>query len=317
VITPTAPVDISVVIACLNEEENVSAIVEAVGSELAKISVTYEIILIDNSSTDRTVAIAKSICERDRRVKLIVNNRNYGQLRSPAHGVFQSSGRAVISLSADFQDPPAMIGEFIERWRGGAKIVLGVYESRERSVLMRGIRALGYSFFERFGDHKLIRGATGFGIYDREVVTCLSQWREPEPFFRGMLAESGFRLETVPFVRAPRAAGATKNNFFTLFSVALSGIASSSKNLLRAPFYFAVIVGILGGIGLIGAMASVAFGQSPWPWLWLTLIEFNFALLFIFVGIIGEHIKTISERTRNVPLVIERERVNFEYEGPL
>ncbi|MDQ2859259.1 MAG: glycosyltransferase family 2 protein [Pseudomonadota bacterium] len=307
----TTPVDVSVVIPCFNEEENVLAIAEAVATELAKESVSYEIILIDNASTDGTVSVAKGLCERDNRIRLIVNNRNYGQMRSPAYAVYQSRGRAVISLSADFQDPPALIGQFIARWRAGAKIVLGVYQSGESSFLLRSIRALGYGFFRRFGDYPVIPGATGFGLYDREVVDCLSRWREPEPFFRGMLVESGFRLETVPFVRAARAAGTTKNNFATLLDVALSGLAASSKNLLRAPFYLAAVTAFLAALGVLGALLAVIFGRAPWPWLWFTLIEFNFTWLFLFTGSLGEQVRLISERTRNVPLVIEKERVNF------
>jgi hypothetical protein len=232
-------------------------------------------------------------------------------LRSPVHAIYQAAGNAVISLCADFQDPPELIGDFIARWRGGAKIVLGVYKSSEPSLVMRAIRSLGYSFFRRFGDYPVIPGATGFGLYDRVVVDSLSRWREPEPFFRGMLVESGFPVETVPFVRAARAAGTTKNNFSTLFSVALSGLASSSKNLLRAPFYLAALTGFATAVAIVVAAFAAILGGRPGPWLWLAVIEFNFTFLFLFVGTLGEQVKLISERTRDVPLVIEQERVNF------
>ena len=306
-----APIDISVAIPCFNEAENVAAIVAAVKSELVKAAISHEIILIDNASTDATASIAKGLCAADPSVRLIVNNRNYGQMRSPAHAVYESRGAAVISLSADFQDPPALIADFIARWREGAKIVLGVYESGETSPLMRTIRGLGYAFFQQFGDYPVIPGATGFGLYDREVVDTLKLWREPEPFFRGMLVESGFPVETVPFVRAPRAAGVTKNNFFTLFDVALSGLAASSKALLRAPFYLAAAMALLTGVFVLGLLWSLIVAAPSWPWLLAQLAAFNFTWVFLCLGVMGEQIRLISERSRNTPLVIERERVNF------
>ena len=136
-----APIDISVAIPCFNEAENVAAIVAAVKAELVKAAVSYEIIVIDNASTDATATIARKLCVADPFVRLIINNRNYGQMRSPVHGVFQTLGAAAICLSADFQDPPDLIGAFIARWRAGAKIVLGVYQSGEASALMRAIRS--------------------------------------------------------------------------------------------------------------------------------------------------------------------------------
>ena len=303
--------DVSVIIPCLNEEENVVQIVAAVSKELAAAEVTYEIIIIDNASVDRTVALAKGLCEADSRVRLIVNNRNYGQMRSPAHAIYQSRGRAVIGIGADFQDPPELIGEFIARWRAGAPIVLAVRASEDSSMFLKGLRGLGYGFFSRFADYPVIPGATGFGLYSREVVDQLARWREPEPFFRGMLVESGYDIATIPYVRPPRAAGETKNNVWTLLSFALSGVAGSSKNLLRLPLYVAALTALAAAAALLAAPVAAVLGATPWPWIWLAIIELNFAMVFFFAGLIGEQVRVISERTRNVPLVIEKERVNF------
>jgi len=304
--------DISAVIPCLNEEENVVQIVAAVAKELAAADVTYEIVIIDNASVDRTVALAKGLCEADSRVRLIVNNRNYGQMRSPTHAIYQTRGRAVIGIGADFQDPPELIGQFIDRWRAGSPIVLAVRASEDSSMFLRGLRSLGYGFFSRFADYPVIPGATGFGLYSREVVDHLARWREPEPFFRGMLVESGYDIATIRYVRPPRAAGETKNNFWTLLSFAVSGLAGSSKNLLRLPLYVAALTALAGGSALLAAPIVAVLGATPWPWIWLAIVELNFALLFFFAGLIGEQVRVISERTRNAPLVIEKERVNFE-----
>ncbi len=307
----TQSIDVSVVIPCLNEEDNVGPITAAVGAELGAAGVGYEIILIDNGSTDATVERAKALCAADPKIRLIVNNRDYGQMRSPTHGIYQACGRAVIGMCADFQDPPALIGEFIARWRAGAKIVMGVRRSEDMPALSRLLRAVGYGFFQRFGDYRVIPGATGFGLYDREVVDCLARWREPEPFFRGMLVESGYSLETILYNRPPRAGGTTKNNLATLTSFAISALGGSSRKLLRAPLYLAALTAAAAGVTGLGAIAAVAIGSSPWPWLWLTALEFNFAWVFFFLGVLGEQVRLISERTREVPLVIEKERVNF------
>jgi polyisoprenyl-phosphate glycosyltransferase len=305
-------VDFSAVIPCLNEVENAEAIAAAVAAAFEDAGVSYEIVFIDNGSTDGTVEIVKRLCAADQRIRLIVNNQNYGQMRSPTHGIYQATGRsAVIGVCADFQDPPEMIGQFIDRWRAGAMIVLGVRESERTSLLMRGIRFVGYGFLNRFGDYPVIPGATGFGLYDRRVVDCLRAWREPEPFFRGMLVESGFRLETIPYHRPNRAGGASKNNFGTLVSFALSGLAGSSKRLLRVPLYLCFVAFLTGGLTFLGAVALAILGHQPWSALTWAVAQGAFGIICLFLGLIGEQVRLISEIARNVPLVIEKERVNF------
>lgn len=303
--------EISVVIPCLNEEENAEAICAAVAAELEKVSSSFEIIFIDNGSTDLTVPIIRSLCERDPRVRLIVNTRNFGQMRSPTHGIFQARGRAVINMCADFQDSPALLPEFVERWRQGADIVLGVRQSETSSPLLAGFRKLSYALQRRFGDYPIIPNATDFGIYDARVVRAIEALREPEPFFRGLLVETGFPIETIPFKRPPRASGRSNNNFFALLDFALNGLAGSSKGLLRVPLYVSFVVLSLTVLTFIGALYSMIVGENPRMWLFATLLELQFGLLFLFLGLIGVQVRAISDRTRRTPLVIERERVNF------
>ncbi len=303
--------EISVVIPCYNEEENVEAIAAAVAAELRSLKADYEIIFIDNASTDRTVELVTAMCAADPRIKLIANNRNYGQMRSPTYGIYQAAGRAVIAMCADFQDPPALITQFVTRWRDGASIVLGVRASEKTSIQLGLARRAAYGFLGQFADYRVIPGATGFGVYDRKVVDALSAWREPEPFFRGMLVESGFPIEIIPYDRPDRAGGTSKNNFSTLLSFALSGLASSSRNLLRLPFYAAALLGALAGLTFLGGLVAVVLGSSPGLWLIALLVETCFALTFVFLGLMGEQIRLIAERGRNTPLVIEKARVNF------
>ncbi|HEX3408120.1 MAG TPA: glycosyltransferase family 2 protein [Caulobacteraceae bacterium] len=303
--------EISIVIPCRNEEANVEAIAAAAIAEVTKHAGSYEIVFIDNRSTDRTVELVKSLCRDNPNVRLIVNSRNFGQMRSPTHAIYQTRGAAVIGLCADFQDPPEMIGEFISRWRAGAKIVLGVRKAEDSPLSVRIPRRLGYGLLNRLGDYAVIEGATGFGLYDRAVVDCLAGWNEPEPFFRGMLVESGYRLETIPYERPPRAGGRSNNNLSTSIDFALSAFASSAKQWLRLPIYLSLFVAALAGLALIAAIVLLAVGRSPWGMLGVFAAALGFAGAFFFLGLIGDQVRVISERTRNVPLVVEEERINF------
>ena len=303
--------EISVIIPCLNEEDNAEAIVAAVIGQLNSVNATFEIILIDNGSTDCTVEIIRAMCARDPRIKLIVNTRNFGQLRSPTYALFQATGRGVIGIVADFQDPPEMIPEFVRRWRDGADIVLGISATKKVSPLLASARRLSYGLQRSFGDYSIIPNATGFGLYDLKVIKAIARLNEPEPFFRGMLVETGYRIETIPFRRPPRAAGESKNGFLALLDFALSGLAGSSKGLLRVPLYVAFFTSLLTFITLVGAIVAAMFGGSVRLWMWAGAIEVQFTLLFLFLGLIGVQVRLISDRTRRTPLVVERERINF------
>ncbi|MCB4861144.1 glycosyltransferase family 2 protein [Sphingobium sp. PNB] len=307
----SATPEISVVIPCLNEEENAAAIAEAVTKQLEPLTDSFEIIFIDNGSTDGTAAIVRNLCARDARIRLIINTRNFGQMRSPAHALFQARGRGIIGIAADFQDPPELIPELVQRWRAGTDIVLGVSETKKTSPLYSSLRKLSYDLQRKFGDYPIIPNATGFGIYDAKVIRAIGELNEPEPFVRGLLIETGYAIDTITFKRPARAAGHSKNGFFTLLDFALSGLAYSSKGLLRAPLYFSFIAFAATLVSMLGAAWSIAWAQNPRMWMFAALLEFQFGLLFLFLGILGVQIRLISDRTRGMPLVIERERVNF------
>lgn len=311
----TAP-ELSIVIPCFNEEANVREICAAVTAEAVLHVRSHEIVLIDNCSTDATRDHIRALCAADPRIRAIFNNRNYGQMRSPTHGIYQAQGQAVIGMCADFQDPPALIGEFVRLWRAGAQVVLGQRRSEAASPLLGLVRRLGYGFLRRYGDYPVIPGATGFGLFDRKVVDALARWNEPEPFFRGMVVESGFRLALVPFDRPSRAAGESKNDLPALVSFALSGLAGSAKSLLRAPILLSLGAGAAALALLAGALAAALFGGPAWPLAAIGLGTAMFAVLLLFLGLIGEQVRMLAERTRNVPLVIEEERINFPVAPP-
>jgi dolichol-phosphate mannosyltransferase len=308
---PSLTPEISVVIPCRNEEDNAAQIAAAVIAEMEKTGCSFDLIFIDNGSTDRTIPIIRDLCQRDPRVRLIVNTRNFGQMRSPTHGIFQGRGRAIISMCADFEDPPALIPQFIERWRAGADVVLGVSATKKVSAAFAAFRRVSYGLQRKFGDYPIIPNATGFGLYDQKVVRAVAALKEPEPFFRGMLVETGYTIDTISFERPPRVAGRSKNGFLALLDFALSGLAGSSKGLLRVPLYVSFFVFCATAITFLGSIYSVIVGENPRMWLFATLLELQFGLLFLFLGLLGVQIRLISDRTRGTPLVIERERVNF------
>ena len=307
---PVVP-DVSVVIPTRNEEENALPIAEAVIREMDATGLSFDVIFIDNASQDRTVELLRGLCARDPRVRLIVNTRDFGQMRSPTHAIFQARGRAIINMCADFQDPPELIGEFVRRWQAGADVVLGVCASEKNSVGLSAARGTAYWFFERFGDYPVIPNATGFGLYTRQVVREIARLKEPEPFFRGMLVETGFHIATISYPRPPRAGGRSNNNFFALLDFTLSGLAGASKRLVRVPFYLGALGAVMALAMLAGGLLALVLGKPIAGWLIAAVVQAEMALLFVFLGLVGDQVRLISERTRETPLVIERERVNF------
>lgn len=304
--------EISIVIPCYNEEQNAQAIIAAAIAQLDSLSVDYEIVVIDNASTDRTVSLVKDICTSNPRVRLIVNSRNFGQMRSPTHAIYQTSGRAVIGLCADFQDPPEMIPQFIAGWREGYDIVLGVRRQEEVGFVHEKLRALSYWMARNFGDYPVVPQATGFGLYSRRAIEFSRTLNEPEPFFRGMLVESGLPLKIIPYIRPRRAAGESKNDFLALLDFAMSALSGSSKRLLRFPIYIGAFGMLMAALMLIGAVLAAWGGRPIAGWLIGSVVQFEFALLFGFLGLLGDNLRIVSERTRNTPLVVEMDRINFD-----
>ena len=302
---------LSIVIPCFNEAENVRAICEAVARESAKAADSYEIVLIDNGSTDGTRAIIRDICAQNTNVRAILNTRNFGQMRSPTHGIFQAGGQAVIGMCADFQDPPDMIGSFVREWRAGAQIVLAKRRREKTPIMLRIVRKLGYALLSRYGDYPVIPGATGFGLYDRSVVDTLAGWNEPEPFFRGMIIESGYRIAVIPFDRPQRAAGESKNGVRSLFSFAVSGLSGSARSWLRMPLIVSLLAGVLTAMLIAGASITVIAGQPNVSLMWLAAGSAAFTIIMLSIGLTAEQVRLLAERSRNVPLVIEEERINF------
>jgi glycosyltransferase involved in cell wall biosynthesis len=307
---------ISIVTPCFNEVDNVLALYEAVKRECEGLSnYTYEHLFIDNASTDHTVALLKDVARLDPRVKIIVNARNFGHIRSPYHAILQASGDAVITIAADLQDPPTLISEFLRRWEEGYKLVLGVKTDAEESPLMYALRSVYYKVVARLSNVELLQHVTGFGLYDRRVIEILRQIDDPYPYVRGLIADIGFPSFKIPYKQPQRRRGLTKNNFYTLYDLAMLGITNHSK----VPLRVATISGlVMSALSLFVAIAYLVAKLVFWDWftvgtapLLISLFFFSSVQLF-FLGMLGEYIGAIHTQVQKRPLVIESERVNFD-----
>jgi len=307
---------ISIVTGCFNEEENVEALyteVKKIFQEQLK-NYEYEHIFIDNASKDATVSILKRLAGVDKNVKIIVNSRNFGHIRSPYYGLLQASGDAVISIVADFQDPPDMIPQLIKKWEEGFKIVVGVKEKSDESSIFFLIRKIYYKIATKLADVELIDNFTGFGLYDKSIIDIFRNIPDAYPYFRGLICEIGFEKAIIEYHQPARKRGITKNNFYTLFDLAMLGITTHSKVPVRLASMMGFGTAILSMFVALGYFVykllfwkSFQLGLAP---LVIGLFFFS-AVQLISIGIIGEYVGNIYTQVLKRPLVIEKERVNF------
>lgn len=309
---------ISLVSSCYNEEENVKNLYERVASQINKYSDKYEFeyILLDNCSTDNTAQELRKLANEDKRVKLILNARNFGHIRSPYYGLTQATGDAVIYLASDLQDPPELISDFIEKWEQGYKIVLGKKSTSEESFLMFLIRSAYYELISKIADDdtKLIKNCTGFGLYDKEVIDIIKGLDDPYPYIRGLICEIGFEKAFIEFKQPLRKRGITKNNFYTLYDNAMIGIVKHSKVPLRimtfAGFLFSFLSLLIAFLYFILKLVfwnEFALGLAP---IIISLFFLGSVQLFC-MGVLGEYIGAIYTRVNKKPVVVEKERINF------
>jgi glycosyltransferase involved in cell wall biosynthesis len=301
---------------CFNEEENIDNLYARIKAAFSQLpSCRYEHIFIDNASSDGTVDNIKKIAAHDHAVKLIVNNRNFGHIRSPLHAFYQVGGDAVIVMASDLQDPPEMIPQFVNKWLEGYKVVIGVKPKSQESALMSRMRRSYYALVGRISDVPLIPNFTGFGLYDREVVEMVRGIDDRYPYFRGLIADLGYPRAEIPFLQPRRQRGLTKNNLYTLYDTAMLGITNHSKVPLRIATFCGFtlsIVSLLIALSYLVAKLlfwnSFSLGTAP-----LVIgVFFLGAVQLFFVGILGEYIGAIHTQVHKRPLVTEKERVNFE-----
>jgi glycosyltransferase involved in cell wall biosynthesis len=317
--TPSRPAGdklISVVSGCYNEEGNVRDCYEQVKKVFQEIGrYRYEHIFIDNCSKDGTVAILREIAAQDKNIRVIINARNFGHIRSPYHAMLQARGDAVISLVSDLQDPPELIKEFVKKWEEGFLVVVAVKADSDESALFFAIRKAYYEFVARLAEVELIKNTTGFGLYDRRFMEVIREIADPYPYFRGLISEIGLPLVKIPYHQPVRKRGITSNNFYRLYDMAMLGITNHSKVPLRLATMVGFAVSFLSLLVAIGYFVykllywdSFNLGLAP---LVVGLFFFGSVQLF-FIGILGEYIGSIHTQVQKRPLVVELERINFE-----
>lgn len=308
---------ITVVTPCFNEEGNVEEIYHRVKDVFKNFpDYHYQHLFIDNASTDNTIPLIKSLIEKDKRIQLIVNNRNFGHLRSSYYGLLQSQGDATVLIAADLQEPPELIASFIECWERGNLAVAGIKNQSEESKIIFTLRKIYYKSVSGLSEVPLISNFTGFGLYDRKVLEILRQLEDPYPYFRGMLPDLGIPVERVTYVQPTRKRGFSKNNFYSLYDIAMQGFTHHSK----IPLRMATFVGF--GLGLISLLISLIYlirkflfwnsfsiGVAP---IMIGLFFFSAIQLF-FLGILGEYVAQILTHVKKRPLVLEKERLNVSF----
>ncbi|MCD7899173.1 MAG: glycosyltransferase family 2 protein [Bacteroides sp.] len=306
---------ISIVTACFNEEDNIEELANIVRAQFENLNYDYEHIIIDNNSQDNTVKILRRLANADSHIKVILNAKNFGQVRSPYYGLLQAYGDAVIMMAADFQEPPTLIPEFIKRWEEGYTLVLGVKTKSEENSLLFSLRKMYYKAIAKSSSTEHITNFTGFGLYDQSFVNVLRNIEDPYPYFRGMVAELGSNIYQIEFTQPIRKGGKTKNNFYTLYDMAMLGFVNQSKLPLRMACFIGfwiALLSLLTGLGyLIYKLIywdSFTLGMAP---LVIGLFFFS-SIQLIFIGIIGEYIGAIYTQVHKKPLVIEKERINFD-----
>jgi glycosyltransferase involved in cell wall biosynthesis len=306
---------ISIVSGCYNEAGNVEELVARLAKVMENLpQYDYEQIIIDNSSTDGTQEILRKLAAKSPRLKIIMNARNFGHIRSPYYGMLQASGDAVIYLASDLQEPPELIPDFLTQWEHGAKAVVGIKDSSAESAIFFAARRLYYGLVEKLADIRTIQNFTGFGLYDRVIIEYCKNLGDPYPYLRGLVAEVGLPVARVFYRQPLRMRGFTKNNFYTLYDIAMLGITNYSKVPLRLATMLGFLSAALSFLVAVGYLIykllfwqNFAIGTAPMV---IGLFFFASVQLF-FIGILGEYIGSIHTQVLKRPLVVEKERINF------
>jgi len=306
---------LSIVTPGYNEAENI----EELCSSLRQLMLDFpelelEHIFIDNASTDNSAEILRRLARSDKSLKVIFNARNFGHIRSPFHGILQASGDAVVMMASDLQDPPELVREFIREWLNNKTPICIAVKTTSEEGFFFFVRKSYYRLLAKISESPQITNFTGFGLYDRKVVEVLKQFKEPYPFFRGMIAEIGFRRREFEFKQPMRRRGFTKNNLLTLYDIGMLGLTSYSKLPLRLATFFGFFV---AAVSFIIGLVYLVYKLLYWNQFEIGMAPVVLGIFFIgsiqlfFLGIVGEYIGNIYTQVKDRPLVVEAERINF------
>lgn len=308
---------ISVTSSCYNEEENIYEFYHQLVQVFKQFDdyYSYEIIIADNNSTDHTAERLRDLATEDKNVKVIFNSRNFGADRSGYNALMQATGDAVIPMASDLQTPPSLIKDFVEKWEQGYKVVMAVKAHSEESPIMYAIRTVYYKALARLSDVELVSHFTGFGLYDKQVIDILRKLDDPYPYFRGLIADIGFKPAIIEFVQPARKHGKSKGNIWHLYEEGMLGLTSYTK----LPLRFATIMGFFAAslsflIGMFYLVYKLLFWSSFSVGIAPVAIGIFFfgSVQLIFLGLLGEYISMIYIHVLKRPLVYEKERLNFD-----
>jgi len=306
---------ISVLTPTFNEEENIELLYKKIKEQFSSLSYDYEHIVIDNNSNDKTIEILRDLCQKDKKLKVIINNKNYGQLNSPFYGMLQTNSDATIVLSADFQDPIELIPKLINLWEQGNRVVLTQKIKTNEKFLIKFLRKSYYKILSKISKNDLTKYTTGAGIYDREIISIFRSLKDPMPYLRGLVSEIEGNIILLEFEQPKRKYGKTKNNIFSLIDVGMLGFVKHSKLPLRLMIIFGFILSFVSiTISLIFFLYKLFFWNSFDLGIAPIIIGLFFisAIQMILLGFVGEYISTTLTHVRNLPLVVEKERINFD-----
>lgn len=310
---------ISVMIPCFNEVENVvpmsEAVVDMMETQLSRYD--YELLFIDNCSTDGTREKLEEICSKNKKIKAIFNVTNFGQFNSPFYGMCQTTGDCTISMCCDFQDPVELLPRFVEEWEKGHKIVSAIKTSSKENPVLYFLRTMYYKMIKSMSTTQMIEHFTGFGLYDKSFINILRELDDPIPFLRGIVAEygHGFDRIEIEYEQAERRAGKTHNNFYSLYDAAMLSITSYTKVGLRLATFLGFIS---SGVSLLVALGYLVWKLTHWYDMQMGNAPMIIGIYVIgslqlfFIGLLGEYILNINTRVIKRPLVVEEKRLNFD-----
>jgi len=305
---------ISIITPTFNEETNIEKLSNAIVIQMQNLDYDYEHIIIDNASTDNTQSIIRALCLNSKKVKAILNARNFGHIRSPYHALLCAKGDAVIAISSDFQDPPELIPKLIQKWENGSQVVFLKRKSSKTNYIIEKLKLFFYKIVNLISDVKPEKNITGAGIFDKKIIENLKKINDPYPYFRGMIYEFVDKVDTLEFDQPKRLSGKSNSSFFVLFDLAMLAVVKHSKLPLRIMTISGFIISLVSFfIGIFFIIKKLLFwdafqlGVAPL----IAGVFFGISIIIIMLGLIGEYVGFVLTQTRNLPLVVEKERINF------
>lgn len=310
---------ISVCTPCYNEAGNILRCYEVVRAlfESQLPNYEYEHIFSDNCSTDGTVDILRDIARKDRRIKVILNAKNFGIVRSSANGIFSATGDAVFMfMPADLQEPADLIPEFVRLWEQGYHVVYGIKKKREEPAFLTTLRKIYYMILTNLSALRLPMNLSDFQLLDKRILDAMRQFDDAYPFLRALPFQCTSNSIGVPYVWNSRKSGLSKNRWMNLIDQGLNGIISTTQVPTRLALFAGFVISICSLIytvvnvimSLIAPPSDVGAGIKT---LIAGMFFFNGIILFFF-GVLGEYVLAIHQQIRRQPRVVELERINFD-----